>query len=249
MTGDKQQRVSAVDTTVTILEVIQEQEIAGITEIAKTLGVSKANVHKHLMTLCDHGFARQEGDKYQLGYRFFEFGSDVRNDESLFQEAVSNLQELATITDEVATLLIRDGDEGVYIYSIDPERDSRPGPKEGVRAPLHETASGHAILSCLDGNEYETEVSGEVLRGEVSERLGTTDGQWVAITYEDIGQREIAAPITIANGEPIGAVALLVDVTQDVSEQVESNYTKLVKRTAQTVSKRMGIRNVKQTNQ
>ncbi|MFC7157520.1 IclR family transcriptional regulator [Halomarina halobia] len=239
MIADERYHVTAIDTAVSILEVLQDRKITGPTEIARTLDVSKANVHKHLVTLHDHGFLRRDGDKYRLGYRFYEFGSTVRNEEPLFQEAIASLQELATIADEVATLLIRDGDVGVYIHSIDPDRDGQPGVKAGTRISLDETASGRAILASLDRVGSDSPVGPSAANG--TGRLGSAGEGWIAQTDDETGLREIAAPVTMDDGEPIGAVALFVDAPS-VSEQVESNYTKLVKKTAQTVSKRMGIR-------
>lgn len=245
MNGDEREHVAAVDTTVAILGALQERKVAGVTELARMLDISKANVHKHLVTLCDHGFLRRAGDKYQLGFRFFELGSEVRNGEALFREAATSIHELAAITDKVATLTIQDGDAGVYIYSIDPQQDSGPGMKEGTRIPLYETAPGRAILARCSDDERDSRLPDaldEETVANLTKQFRTVEERGVAIAgaADKPGLREVAAPVTV-DDDPLGAVGLFAADAGDASKQLESNYTKLVKKTAGTVSKRMQL--------
>jgi DNA-binding IclR family transcriptional regulator len=240
-------RVAAVNTTVAILDVLQEEEIAGVSELARTLDCSKANVHKHLVTLCDHGFVRRAGEKYQLGYRFFELGANVRNRDPLYQEAAESIRELAAMTNKVATLSVPDDDVVVCLCSVDPEHDIRPGSGEGKRTPLFECAAGRAILAGYSRDECIRRLPDDLNESAIGDRLEQLreiDETGVAtVTRNDaINTHEIAAPIVVDNEKPLGAVSLVLDAGNSPSERLESNYMKFVKRIAETLSKRMQIR-------
>lgn len=245
MDEDARQHVAAVDTAVSILEALEERDAAGVTELARELDRSKSNVHKHLVTLRDHGFVRRTGTNYRLGFRFFTLGSRVRSREPLFTEATASVRELATITSEVATLMVADGEMGVYLCLLGPKQDARTEIDEGTRTPLYRTASGRAVLAGYGADERDRRLPDALddeLAAALSESFSEVGRRGVATAPvgESTDLREIAAPVTV-DGEPLGAVGLVADAAF-VSEQSDSTYSKLVKKTAQTVSKRMRIR-------
>jgi len=246
MTTDKRSRVQAVDTTFRTLETLQQRGVAGVTELATALDMSKANVHKHLATLCDRGILVRNGEKYQPSLRLFEMGLTVRQRHPLYREAASNIQELSEVTNRTATLLVPDRCTGIYIRSIDPDDRSTPGRMEGVRNPLHRTASGRAILACYSDAER-TERLPDTLSEDERERLldslagHSQDETIVSELPQEPDLREIATPIPV-DGEPVGAVGLLLDDTVDSNEQVEPSYGQLVKKASTTLSKRMSLR-------
>jgi DNA-binding IclR family transcriptional regulator len=245
--GSKHARhVGALDTTIAILETIRSEEVAGVTDLATALGMSKANVYKHVTTLCDHGFLVRDGDKYRLGLRFFELGTTAREQRSVYHEATPSVRDLAEMADEVATLLVPNGETGVYLRSVDPSQAGRPGILEGHREPLHETAAGLAVLACYGDEERTAHLPEEMpdeRRETVRDRCQQIGDRGMAVA--NIGpaddSREIATPIQTSGGNPVGAVSLVIGDSSAERDQVEPNYRKLVKKTGVTISKRVRL--------
>lgn len=246
MATGRRPRVQAVNTTVSILETVQERGAAGVTELARALNMSKANVHKHLATLCENGFLIQDGEEYRSGLRLFEMGTTARDNRTLYREAAPNVQELAEVTNKVATLLIPAGDEGVYVRCIDPHEQSKPGDLEGVRRPLYETASGQAVLARLSADERSDRLPETLDKDRQKTLLANRkrideSGVAMATLPRGEGLRELSSPVTV-DGEPVGAIGLILDGAAQSSDQVEPSYAQLVKKTGKTLSKRMRLR-------
>lgn len=247
MVTDDRQHVSTLETTIAILETLQRREKAGVTELASALDMSKGNVHKHLNTLCDHGFLDRDGTHYRFGLRFFEIGSSARRFRPLFHEATPRIRELAAVTNKTATLMIPNQNTGVYVHSIDPDDGTRPSLMQGERKRLHRTASGLAILSCFPETKC-LELLPETLEDEeqnaLIRRLQQIAEQGFAVDRlpETMEFREIAAPVRAKDGSPAGAVGLIINDVSETNKQVEYNYEKLVKKTSATLSKRLYLR-------
>lgn len=64
-------------------------EPAGVTEVAKALGLPKARTHRYLATLRDLGYLMQEdpSDRYQAGWSLYILSQDVRHNFSLTRSA------------------------------------------------------------------------------------------------------------------------------------------------------------------
>ena len=235
-------QVSAVNTTAAILEAVRTKGETGVTELARTLDVSKSNIHKHLTTLTHHGFIRKVDSRYRLGPRFVEFGSEVQRQSMLVNQAVDCLQRLADTTDNGAVLTTPQKVMGTYVYTATPRDKPLRSDKEGKRRPLHRTASGQAILA-VDSHGVPTQtvdsLSDDAL-GDLKRQLRVVADTGVAVVddEDDSSQREIAAPVVV-RGYPIAAVGLVVDNATEENRGLDSNYIPLVKQTAKTVSKRM----------
>ncbi|MFC7249196.1 IclR family transcriptional regulator [Halomicroarcula sp. GCM10025324] len=246
MANSERQSVRAVDTMFSILETVQQREVAGVTELARELDKSKSNVYKHMITLCEHGLVVRDGNKFRLGLRPFEMGSLARRRHPLYREAAANVQELADVTNESAALLVPNQRMGIYIQSINPDDRSTPGSVEGTRCRLHETASGQAILACY-GPEKREKLLPETLADNEQQTLTENvdridkDGITVATLPWDSDLCEIAAPITVEE-DPVGSIGLLIDSTNDSSDRIGPNYGQIVKKMGKTLSKRMHLR-------
>ncbi len=54
---------------------------AGVSEVARELGISKARAHRHLRALVQRGYARQDArtDGYEIGVKVLALGEAVRD--------------------------------------------------------------------------------------------------------------------------------------------------------------------------
>jgi IclR family acetate operon transcriptional repressor len=240
-----QDRVSATETSVEILEALADLETAGVTELAQVVDGSKANVHKHLATLDDAGLVRKRGDHYSLGHRFLSFASTAKRTEPVYREGHTHLAKLADVAEATATLVVREGTDAVYLHSVSPTPDTATAPPDGTRIPLHESGGGLAILSCYDTDERRA-ILGETLESvdridDVLSRLDTARQRGTIVDRDEAaGVSEIVAPVTTADGRPAGAVGLRY-ATAAGTDRREADRRKLVRNTATTVSKRLGL--------
>ncbi|PSQ00136.1 hypothetical protein BRC92_13145 [Halobacteriales archaeon QS_4_69_31] len=245
-------RVSAVETSVEVIETLARLEKAGVTEIANEVGGSKANVHKHLKTLQAARLVRQSEAGYTLGHRFLHFATTAQQTEPIYRESQQYLTNLADVTGTTATLVVREGLDGVYLQVVSPTDNRTEAPEEGTRAPLHELTGGLAILSCYD-TDRRTELLSELVDSEtrartLQDRLETIRQHRTAISDRDGAgnedgdtPREVVAPVTAGDGYPAGAVGLWTPASGDEDARVETDLRKLVRNTATTISNRLTL--------
>ncbi|WP_049985983.1 IclR family transcriptional regulator [Halobellus rufus] len=138
--------VGATHTTGRIVSALEGGREAGVTELAGELGISKASVHNHLVTLERLGVVVSTDGRYRLGLRFLDIGMSVRDGMPLYAVAREETKGIAESTGESSALVIEEHGEAVY---ADVERPERNGGRIrlGSRHPLHASAAGKLILA------------------------------------------------------------------------------------------------------
>ena len=120
-----------------------------LTRLAEAAGLQKSTAHRLLKTWIALGYARQDADSGLYGptLRMWELGSGVVMDHPVKRAASGFLQALHRETGETVSLLLRDGDDVLYLDKLFAARSigfsTRPGSR--VAAPL--TAGGKAMLA------------------------------------------------------------------------------------------------------
>jgi DNA-binding IclR family transcriptional regulator len=140
-----------------VLEVLASSpEPMGPTRIGEATGLDKATIGRLLYTLCEAGYARQEGNgSYRLTGRILRLASSVALAPELRELARPHLIALRDATDETVHLGVREGDHVVYIDKIDGTHPVRLVSAIGQTMPLHTTALGKAALAAMDPTERE----------------------------------------------------------------------------------------------
>jgi IclR family transcriptional regulator, KDG regulon repressor len=141
--------VKPVHNAIRILEVLGQEQRLGVTRLSRLLGLPKSSVHDILTTLHNDGLVEKDGDlsHYSLGLRLFELGNMARANLELRRIATPFLRSLNEELDETAHLTILDGWEVLYVECFESSKQLRTYSVIGVRAPLHCTAVGKAILA------------------------------------------------------------------------------------------------------
>jgi DNA-binding IclR family transcriptional regulator len=67
-------RVKTTQTSFRIIEAVRNNHGAGVSELARTVNLSKSAVHKHVQTQIDIGYLVRENDAYYLSNRFLGLG-------------------------------------------------------------------------------------------------------------------------------------------------------------------------------
>ena len=147
--------VESVARALDILEVLDAQGEAGITEIAKRLSMEKSTVYRTINTLKARHFVSQDPDtlKYSNSYKLFEMGHNVARNTGLPKMAYRFMRQLAKTVKGAINLAVRDGLKVVYIDKIESDETVKVCMKIGQGIPLHCTGLGKAFLAHLPERE------------------------------------------------------------------------------------------------
>lgn len=198
-----------------------EQPTLGVTEISKALGISKAVVHRILSSLRERDLVVTDADsrRYALGPAVLSLAAAYRDRIDVRLLALDTMQRLSSLTNETATLSIRNGDTRIYVEQVTPDREVRMTVQIGQPFPLHAGGSSKAFLAFLPEAERDAFLSRTTL-----ERLTSNTITDIAVLRRELaqiqqqgfavsmGERQsdvasVAAPILDA-GEPIAVISV-----------------------------------------
>jgi DNA-binding IclR family transcriptional regulator len=117
--------------------------------LAEQAGLHTASAHRILGALIAHGLVEKTGaGEYDLGVRWLEVGNRLRARLNIRQVAMPAMQQLAELTGETVNLIVRRGDEAVYVERVTGGQTMiQVVQVVGAHAPLHVTAVGKIFLA------------------------------------------------------------------------------------------------------
>jgi DNA-binding IclR family transcriptional regulator len=144
--------VRSVDRAAALLLALGERPgAAGVTELARRLGLHKSTASRLLATLQRRGLVDQDEEtgKYRLGLVMIRLAERAEETLDLRALALPELERLARATRETVTLATADDDACLTVAQA-----SGPGAAPcpdwtGRRSPLHCTASGKVLLAAM----------------------------------------------------------------------------------------------------
>lgn len=235
--------VQATATTFAIIEALRERNLAGVTELASALELSKSAVHNHLSTLVALGYVQRVDGGYQLTHQFLRLGLGIREQNPVYRAAKSDLRRLAQTTGETVNLVVPESDHGVYLYRVG--NGDHPIP-EGGRVALHASAAGKSILAFRDRDDVDRFVETHGLPA-LTERTvtdpATLRSQLRSIRDQrlafDRGEQTpdwqcVASPIVV-DDQPVGAISVSGPADRMQGKRLEEDTTGLVVSTAKTI--------------
>lgn len=177
--GPFDNEVGAVRKALQILcEFSTTSPILGASQVSRRLGIPKSTAHNLLRTLESLDFLKQDpGDRrYRLGPRVYELGLHFSQTTHLVSAALPQLRLLADQTRETVKLAVRSGDEILIMAAIESPYQLHTRGDEGMRAPLHCTGLGKAILAILPPAEVRQIVARHGLRKYTPHTIATPEG-------------------------------------------------------------------------
>jgi DNA-binding IclR family transcriptional regulator len=209
-------------------------------EIVEATGLAKATAHRLLRELVDLAVLNYDDAtrRYRCGLLLAGLGASVMENYDVRRVVRPFLESLHEATNSVATLGIRDGQQGIYVDKIEPaDFVIRLHSEVGKSFPLHCTAMGKVLLAHSDAETItrlarrklpsftaNTITDGRQLR----EELATVVEKGFAIDREEItrGLVCVAAPIRGINGDVSSAMSCTIssfDASPDRLEQVSQS--------------------------
>ena len=161
--------VQSVDRALRIIEFLAENPTgAGITEISKSLGLSKGTVHRLISTLKERDFAYQSSNTelYRLSYKILYLYNCLSNNIDMFKVSRPIIRKFADKVDATVHLATLDEKRSniVYIDRIEPMNSQKPfvmSSRVGKKAPCYCTAAGKMLLSQYSDDEIRDIMKGE----------------------------------------------------------------------------------------
>ena len=161
--------VQSVDRALRIIEFLAENPTgAGITEISKSLGLSKGTVHRRISTLKERDFAYQSSNTelYRLSYKILYLYNCISNNIDMFKVSRPIIRKFADKVDATVHLATLDEKRSniVYIDRIEPMNSQKlfvMSSRVGKKAPCYCTAAGKMLLSQYSDDEIRDIMKGE----------------------------------------------------------------------------------------
>jgi IclR family acetate operon transcriptional repressor len=212
--------VRSVDRAAALLLALGEsQGEAGVTELARRLGLHKSTASRLLATLEKRGLVEQDDEtgRYRLGLVVIRLAEKAERTLDLRSIAMPELDRLARATRETTGLGIADGDQFLTVAQADGPNLVAVGDWTGRGVPIHSVAAGKVLLAAMP----EREILKLVRRGldrftdrtitqlePLLEELARIRRRGYATAFGEFeaGLNGVAAPVHDARGQVTAAV-------------------------------------------
>lgn len=219
-----QTALSTIERALSVLNLIAatDKDDLGVSEIARELSLSKAVVHRVLITLVANDYLQVDpaSRRYSLGPMTLVLGSAYLESLDLRSIVLPRLQDLSARTGETATFSLRNGWSRMYVDQVTPDREIKMSVAIGKAYPLHAGSSSKSFLAFLSEEErHDYLTKTELLRltettiidpVALEQELMEIRARGYAISNEErqAGAGSVAAPILDRNGSPLAAISV-----------------------------------------
>lgn len=238
--NEKRRRVKSDETVFDIIEVLREQDGAGVTALANELDISKGTVHAHLTSLCDRGYVVNKDGEYRIGLQFLSQGIYAQSSHDLYPRANKKVKELAQETDERAWCQVEENGLCYYLCGAEGKHPVHPPVRIGESVHLHTIAAGKAILASLPEDRVREIIGRHGLpkrtentitdEEELFEELQAVRERGYAFNREESldGLNAVGAPILNAEGGVKGALSISGPANRLKGEKLRSELPELL---------------------
>ena len=247
------QVIQSVVTTLSIIEIMAESRMPlGVSEIARTIGITKPRIFRHLRTLLEQGYVMQDPvtEKYLLTLKIFHMGQSVFQQIDFLSEARRVMPNLVSSIKQTVTVGQVE-ENGIRIMDIlkcrsDIEITTPPGSLMG----LHSSAQGKLALAFGPSSLWS-----KVSQGSLTEVTSKTitdisilkediqiikDRGWAEAPEQSlIGINAFAAPIFDERGDLAGIITAVGSV-QFLQPKTDARLREAVMTASRKISSRLG---------
>ncbi len=224
------------------------------TDIAESLDISWATLHRTLQQLEQGGFLRKntETNRYSVGPRMWFIGSTYVANHPVLEPARPYLKAAAKAATVTVQLVERSGWQSTVLYNADSE-EAVTKADVGYHFPLHAGSKGQVLLAHAEPqfiDEYlrtplvaltpRTVTDPEVLR----ERLARIREEGYAVTLGDVQlfAASISAPVMNQDDRVVASVCFVTRKSEMQNEEMRERLLELLMETCQNISVSLGWR-------
>ncbi|OLT03010.1 hypothetical protein BJF90_27260 [Pseudonocardia sp. CNS-004] len=245
----------SVAAALAVLEAVSENQPAGVSELARALGLPKSTTHRMLATLSDLGWIRATDDaptRWLITSKASAIGSRLQPAQELRAAVVPVMRELSAATGETIHFSVPDQRWIVLIDKVEGENEVRTTAAIGHRAPAHATSAGQAVLAALPESVCRTLLSAAPLEAltpktvvdldELMAELAVVRERGYARCLQGRHNDVAATGAAVLNsvGSPVGALSISMPVHR-FPRRLWAGYGRLVMEAAASCSAYPGI--------
>jgi DNA-binding IclR family transcriptional regulator len=200
--------VKSVERAIALLSQVALQP-AGLVALSQATGLPTSTTARLLATLETLDAVRRDADGvYCIGPTVAVLAVSDSGPPDRRALAMPYLEELAATLDEAVGLSVVTGDETVTIAQVDIPRPVQAQNWEGTRWPLHQGASGHALVATWEPDDIAAFVAAHPEVPDLAERLtdAPKSGVWWSVGDYVEGLTSAAVPILDREGHGVASL-------------------------------------------
>jgi IclR family KDG regulon transcriptional repressor len=237
-----------------VLELLAEEPFElNVSDIAKTLSIPRASVHRLCTTLVEGGFVEyvRAYKRYRITAKSLWVGSGYLRHSTIYRAAFLPMQTLGKqVPGSVQLGVLFDG-EVLFIHSVGYPKSPHAFADVGLRRPLHATASGKIFLAempldevkrlMLHGVKSYTKYT-TVSLAQMKKELAQVAVKGYAVNDEELlsGYLVLAAPVFDSVHSTVGAISITLSIEHADSKEMEISYAALLCEAAHNASLQLG---------
>ncbi|MED0675389.1 MULTISPECIES: IclR family transcriptional regulator [Aneurinibacillus] len=237
-----------------ILKLFYEHDRLTLQEMVEISNIPKTSVYRQVKSLEEMGLLTRDIDgKYRLGLIFIKLGQLVADRLDIRQVALPFMHKLRDEMGEAVNLIVREGNEAIYIEKVDTKKPVRLYTRVGRRSPLYAGACSRILLAFMPPEEAEQYIAQTELKAIASgtitdkERLRQviveSQKNGYSVSYSELEDHSaaVAAPIYNHKGEVVAGLSMAGLEAHYAPDKLPP-LIKKIKQTAREISLQLGWR-------
>jgi DNA-binding IclR family transcriptional regulator len=232
MTSSAVPRTQALRTALKCLHTLEEIARADtsvrVSDLARTVGISRAAAHQQIVTLVTAGWLEQCDDgSYRLTLRSAQIGQAALRQAGLGERVRPVLERLVSEVREAVSIAVLEQGTATIVQRLEPDRPLQVDIRAEARMPINRSASGLVLIAYASPRELEDLVAQKIelptedeLRVVREQGYAESTGRWLE------GVTAIAAPFFSADGKCAGALSATGPTSHHDSAQVKEPLLK-----------------------
>jgi DNA-binding IclR family transcriptional regulator len=233
-----------------IIQLLQEKNRAGVTELEKEMDLATSTIHSYLATLEELEYVINNNGTYRLGLKFLNHGISAKALTGLPSVVCPPLCDLADEIEATTWFLIEEHGRAVFLAKGDSENADKSYGRVSKRTPLHTHAGGKAILAHLSPPRIETIIDRHRLpaqtdstitdRNVLFDELDRIRDEGVAFSEDEevLGNRCVAVPVI--GEQVVGSVCIFLMTHHMTETRFKQELPELLSSTAETIESQIG---------
>lgn len=225
----------------------------GVMDVASLLGIPKSTASRWLSSMADAGYLDRDAvsARYRLSLRLGILGDLARDSTNLQRLAMTELQWLATTTEETSNLAVLVGGESLNVAAVESPRPIIQTGWVGRRLPCHATAAGKSLLAWRAVADVKRLLPKRLPKftsrtitdvSELLAELARVRARGYSVAWGELEDdlAAVAAPVRDHSGLVVGAIAIGGPVSR-IPRHSLASYRDPVVQAAATLSGRLGF--------